>query len=51
MLEEEGVVDEVLKKLEAAGELDRYADELNAHRMDPYTVSDEILGRVVTQEI
>jgi LAO/AO transport system kinase len=43
-LVKQGVVDAVLRRLDEAGVLDEYVDELIAGRTDPYTVSDRILS-------
>ncbi len=39
----QGVVDMVLRRLDEAGDLDRYVDQLIDRQTDPYTISDRIL--------
>jgi LAO/AO transport system kinase len=46
-LVKQGIVDRVLMTLEKSGELDRYVDRLTAGETDPYSVSDEILERIL----
>jgi LAO/AO transport system kinase len=41
----QGVVDRVLRELEENGQLDQYVDDLVENRIDPYTLSEEILNR------
>ena len=41
----QGVVDRVLRDLEANGQLDRYVDDLVENRTDPYSLSEDILNR------
>ncbi|MEW5723617.1 MAG: methylmalonyl Co-A mutase-associated GTPase MeaB, partial [Thermodesulfobacteriota bacterium] len=43
-LVKQGVVDQVLRKLEQSGELDRLAEELAERRTDPYTLSERVLA-------
>ena len=42
-LVKQGVVDAVLRRLDEAGDLDRYVDQLIDRETDPYTISDRIL--------
>ena len=44
----QGVVDRVLRDLEDNGQLDQYVDDLVENRIDPYTLSEEILNRFFT---
>ena len=49
--EQRRVLENVMKKVEEAGYLDTYLEELLAKKCDPYTLSEKILSHVITEYI